>query len=376
MPDTLIQNFNESEAFVILSSIQGLGPIKIKHLVSYFGTALQTLNSSSEAVKKIKGFEKIGENWSSWADDLFWQKDLEMIKEMKIQLIPYTDSKYPKTLLQIPDHPALLYVQGSLLPEDTNSLAIVGTRNASIYGHEMAEKLGEELASHKFTIVSGLARGIDTAAHIGALKRGRTLAVIGSGLCHIYPQENKGLAKEILKNGALITEYSMHTPPNRQNFPRRNRIVSGLSCGTLLIEAPIKSGAMITMEQAFSQRKKLFALPGRADNDNFKGNHALIKSGRASLVENSEDILSHFRELFPRIQSQSFDIQSIYLDNQEKSVLNRMSYEEMGIDALSIHLNLPINQTQTILMGLVLKKAVKAFPGKIYKKTALGHHNS
>ena len=133
---------------------------------------------------------------------------------------------------------------------------------------------------------------------------------------------------------------------------------------------------MITMEQAFSQRKKLFALPGRADNDNFKGNHALIKSGRASLIENSEDILSHFRELFPRIQSQSFDTQSIYLDNQEKSVLNRMSYEEMGIDALSIHLNLPINQTQTILMGLVLKKAVKAFPGKIYKKTALGNHNS
>jgi len=364
---------NENEAFAVLTSIQGLGALKIRQLVERFGSALAALTATPSAISALPGYERIGKTWNAWQEATTWQQDLALVAKTGVQLIPFTSPHFPKSLLETPDHPALLYVQGTLKSRDTHSIAIVGTRNASIYGSEMAETIGRDLAANGFTVISGLARGIDTSAHRGALDKGRTIAVIGSGLADIYPPENEHLAKHILKDGALISEFPMCTPPDRQNFPQRNRIVSGMTLATLLIEAPIRSGAMITMEKAFMQKRKLFALPGRADNENFRGNHALIKSGRATLVENSDDIISHFEELFPRIQPQTFDNQCFYLDNQEQRLLEIMSFEEIGIDALSSLSNHPIYQTQTILMGLVLKKAIKEFPGKIYKKITAGN---
>lgn len=356
----------ELEAFAILASIPGVGPTKIRTLLQHFGSAQDALNASQSSLVKLPGFDRLSANWHSWKNNPSWPSDLQLIAKHKVTLIPFTSPEYPKSLLDIPDHPALLYVKGELQPQDQRSIAIVGTRQASIYGNEMAENIAKTLAANGFTVVSGLARGIDTAAHHGALQSGRTLAVIGSGLANVYPPENRTLSNSIAQNGALISEFPMSTPPDRQNFPQRNRIVSGMTLGTLLIEAPIKSGAMITMEKAHQYRRKLFALPGRADSESFRGNHLLIKSGKAHLIEEAADIIAHFQTLIPM---PAFSKKQIpLLDAEELTLFNKMPNEETNIDTLSSIAALPVQQVHRILMSLVLKKAIKEFPGKIYKK--------
>ena len=365
----------ELEAFAILASIPYLGAAKIRLLLQHFGSALQSLQASSAHLSCLPGFERILPHWNAWQKDRTWQDNLKLAAQHQAQLIPFTSPQFPKSLLEVPDHPALLYVCGELkVQNQQRCIAIVGTRNASIYGNEMAETISKSLAANGYTVVSGLARGIDTAAHRGALCTGRTLAVIGSGLARIYPTENKALAEEIVKQGALISEFPMMTPPDRQNFPQRNRIVSGLSLGTVLIEAPVKSGAMITMDRAYFHKRKLFALPGRADNDNFRGNHMLIKSGKAHLIESAEDIMAHFQELFPPCNLQTINNQQPLLDNEERALWERLPDTEIAIDELASLASLPVQQVQRILMSLVLKKIVKEFPGKIYKKLAAGNN--
>jgi len=359
---------DEIEAFVILASIPQLGAMKIRYLVDHFGSAVEALNTPPAEIALLPGFERISQQWQSWQNDRSWQNELVAIEKYGVQLIPFTSPQFPKSLLEIPDPPALLYVQGILKPQDQRSIAVVGTRNASIYGNEMAESISRDLAANGFTVVSGLARGVDTAAHRGALERGRTLAVIGSGLTKIYPPENRALAEKISANGALITEFSMFTPPDRQNFPQRNRIVSGMTMGTVLIEAPVKSGAMITMQKAISHKKKLFALPGRVDSDGFRGNHSLIKNGEAHLIENAGDIIAHFQELF--LISAVSQKKHFQLDSEEQRLFQLMPNEEIGIDTLALQTSIPIQHINRILMSLVLKQAIKEFPGKIYKKLA------
>lgn len=368
----------ETEAFAILSSIPHLGSVRIRLLLNQFGSASEALKASTKDLHALGNFEKSLPFWNTWQKERNWQQNLELVEQSNVQLIPFTSSSYPKALLSIADPPALLYVKGNLLPKDCQSLAIVGTRQASLYGKEMAENIAQELASNGFTVLSGLARGIDTAAHQGALKTGRTIAVIGSGLSLIYPSENQNLANSIAEQGALISEFPMQTPPDRQNFPQRNRIVSGMAMGTLLIEAPLKSGAMITMNKAYQYRRKLFALPGRADNENFHGNHSLIKSGKAQLVENAQDIFTHFQDFFS-FATHSYDTKENFqelnlgLDKEELTLFQQMPIEEIAIDDLYTLTSLPIQNIHRILMGLVLKKKIKEFPGKIYKKLAAGN---
>lgn len=370
---------HETEAFAVLTSIPYLGSMKIRSLLQKFGSALEVLHTPSHEIGKLPGFDRVVPHWDLWKENHTWQNDLAIAKKLGVQLVPFTSPHFPKLLLQIPDHPVLLYIQGELKPQDQRCIAIVGTRHASIYGSEMAQQFSKDLANHGFTIISGLARGVDTAAHLGALEKGRTIAVIGSGLANVYPPENQALAQKICQKGALISEFSMSTPPDRQNFPQRNRIVTGMTLATLLIEAPLKSGAMISMDKAYLHKRKLFALPGRADNENFRGNHHLIKTGKAQLVENTADILCHFENLFPLPIAQTSEHPFCYFDKNESYLLEKMPQEEINIDSLALLTNLPINQVHTILMGLVLKKVIKEFPGKIYKKTAAGnkpkHHN-
>lgn len=364
---------HELEAFAILTSIPGLGAIKIRQLLLQFGTAADVLKAPHAAISSLPGFEKAAACWSLWQRNPAWRKDLELATKQGARLIPFTSSEFPKALLNTADHPALLYVQGTLLPADHHSIAIVGTRSPSIYGREMAEQIAEQLAAAGFTIVSGLARGVDTAAHQGALRIGRTLAVIGSGLANIYPTENQLLAQEIARQGALISEFSMATPPERQNFPQRNRIVSGMTLGTLLIEAPAKSGAMITMDKAWNQQRKLFALPGRVDTDSFRGNHMLIKQGKAQLIEGAEDIIANFQDLLPVRYQMRSSMQPPQFNAEEIALLTAMPDEEQTLEKLASITKLPISQLLRILMGLLLKKAVKEFPGKIFKKLAVGN---
>ena len=365
---------NELEALVALTSIPHLGPVKIKLLLKTFGSSINALNADIKTIEEMKGFgNKIAVGFKSWQDDCRWKDNLDLCKRYGVQIIPFTSTDYPQDLLKIDDYPLMLYVLGDLKTKAVN-LAVVGTRQASIYGLEAAAKISGDLAAQGFTIVSGLARGIDTAAHLAALKKGRTVAVIGSGLSDIYPKENLILAEEIAKNGgAVISEFPMMTPPERQNFPRRNRIVSGLSQGTLLIEAPIKSGAMITMEMALSQRRKLFAIPGRIDNENFSGNHLLIKNGHAKLIENAADISKTFEsfEFLSTIQPQSLETGPL-LTKDEQELFYRLPNEEFSIEELVELTKWPIAKLNVLLMCLMLKRAIKEYPGKIYKKLNRG----
>lgn len=362
---------NELEAFLFLLSIPQLGSSKIKRLINHFGSALAVAKENPYLLIEQTGFNpSIFKDWHMYLDRREWEIEINLAKQHNVNLIPYTSSHYPKRLGEIADHPVLLYAQGDLLPKDARCLAIIGTRNASHYGLEMTEKISRELAAAGFTIISGLARGIDTAAHEAALKTGRTIGVIGSGLANIYPKENIILAGHMIRQGALLSEFSMTTPPDRQNFPQRNRIVSGISLGTLLIEAPEKSGAMITVEKGLSQGRPIFALPGRADQENFRGNHALIKKGKAKLVEGSADIIAHFETLFGSL----LPLSSLpcspkpRLDTDEVWLLQKLPYEELSIDEIVILSQWPVAKLSVLLMGLVLKKCIKEYPGKIYKK--------
>ncbi len=364
------------KALAILTTIPLLGSMKIRLLINHFGSAEAILEASHEELKNLSahlpGFnERHIHELSQWKVSKAWRENEELIDKHAITLVPYDDPSYPQGLLELRDFPALLYVAGSLIASDERSLAIVGTRIHSIYGGAMAEKMGEELARIGFTIVSGLARGIDTYAHKGALRGGRTVAVLGSGIANLYPAENKRLASQIEENGAVISEFPMKMAPDRTTFPQRNRIVSGMTLGAVLIEAPLKSGAMITMEKGKSQGRPLFALPGRADVESFKGNHSLIKRGLASLVEGAEDVSSHFNGLFGNILfsgQKSAPPLAQSLEPEEVSLLKAMPSEERTIDELVESVQIPVGKLNVLLMSLVIKKMVKEYPGKIYKK--------
>lgn len=295
-----------------------------------------------------------------------WEKDREALQKKGIKLLSYKDPFYPSSLRKLPDFPLLLYVKGELLQCDMQSLAIIGTRGCSLYGQEMAEQMASEIAAHGITVVSGLARGIDTAAHRGALKRGRTIAFIGSGFDHLYPRENEALAVEIAKRGVVISELPLHALPEKRHFPARNRLVSAFSRGAFLVEAPLKSGAMITMEMAHSQGKYCFALPGRADSESFRGNHFLIKQQKATLVEKGEEMVSILlpdQKISPQI-GKSF----IELSEQEQQLVLHFPQEEIGIESLAEKTQFSLGKLNALLMGLVLKRVIREFPGKRYKK--------
>jgi DNA processing protein len=361
---------SELDALIILTTIPHLGSVKIRALVKHFGSALTALNADAAEIAKLPDFGyRIMDGWQKWRNDRSWEKNLELAERLHADIIPYTSPIYPKRLLEVPDHPILLYLKGKFIPADQQCIAVIGTRNASIYGREMAERISGDLAAAGFTVVSGLARGIDTAAHGGALKKGRTIAVIGSGLANIYPHENIELAQCISECGALVSEFPMATPPDRQNFPQRNRIVSGMTLATVLIEAPVKSGAMITVDRACTYNRKVFALPGRVDNEDFKGNHLLIKNGKALLIENASDIINSFEDLFCGFrQPLAKRTATALLEQEELNFMRQLPNQELALEEILRITNLPVMKVNVIIMSLLLKKAIKEYPGKIYKK--------
>ena len=295
------------------------------------------------------------------------------------------DKEYPASLKLISVPPLVLYVCGEILPQDCFSIAIVGSRLASLYGIKTAERLSRELSCRGWTIISGMARGIDTAAHKGALKSGgRTIAVLGCGLDIIYPSENKKLRNEIMLQGAIISEFPLGTPPEKFNFPIRNRIISGFSLGTIVVEAAKRSGALITANYALEQGKEIFAVPGHINSSTSQGTHQILKEG-AKLVENADDILeelqpiikSHLKKLK---QKQAKDSLKITEDSSHKGLMPRLnaeeekiynflsSYEAKYIDEISKELNFPPFRVLTILSMLELKKLVKRLPGQRFCK--------
>lgn len=357
----------DSEALIILSSIPSMGPVRIKSAIAHFGSPKGAIEADKEELTALYG-PKIAGSWNSWRTNPQVEKNFELIDRFRVKVIPYTSPDYPRALLALHDHPIVLYVCGELKPCDQRAIAIIGTRDCSLYGREMAEKFARELSEMGFTIISGLARGIDTHAHQGALRGGRTIGVIGSGLADLYPKENKQLAQQMVQRGALISEFSMNTPPDRQNFPQRNRIVSALSLGVFLVEAPRKSGAILTLERARQQDKKIFALPGRVDMESFQGNHEWIKQGRAALVENAVDIANQFDTLLALKTREIEPPPPIFLEPEEIELMKLLPTMEVQMETIAQQTRLPASKLNVLLMGLVLKGAVKEFPGKIYKK--------
>jgi len=352
--------------WILLSKISSYGFSGINNLVEKVGSPDEIISAPLEKIKHVSKIEKDTIKLiRKKALEISLEDDYRLIQKHNVKLIKYTDPSYPDSLKNISDPPFLIYLRGELKKEDEKAVALVGTRRATAYGKIAAKKLARELARAGLTIVSGMARGIDTCAHEGALEEGgRTIAVLGCGVDIVYPPENNSLMKEIIGHGAVISEFSLGTKPFARNFPRRNRIISGLSRGVVVVEAPLKSGALITADFALEQGKEVFAVPGIITSPYSKGTNKLLKEG-AKVVEDAADVLEEIGVSFSDIKISSFDNQ---LSFEEKIVLDELTAKPSHIDELIKKTGLPVGKIADILIKLQLKGMVKELPGKFFIK--------
>jgi len=363
----------ELESLIALNMIDGLGPIGIGKLIGFFGSARDALQAPAGRLRLVEGIgDELAARMARGRAEVDIRGEMARIEKAKLKVIRREDDEYPEPLKQIYDPPPLLYVKGELKIQDRHAIAVVGARRCSHYGVTAAERLGGQIAGVGLTVVSGMARGIDTAAHKGALKRGgRTIAVLGSGLDRIYPAENAGLAAEIAGAGAVVSEFPMRKGPNRGNFPLRNRLISGLSLGVVVVEAAKKSGSLITAAQAVDQGRAVFAVPGRIDSPVSRGTHALIRDG-AKLVESVEDICEEFPYIFPSgVEKREGERPEARprppLTPEEETVLGRLSRQEQAIDEIIAACKLPAAAVSSALLSLELKHIVNQLPGKLFR---------
>jgi DNA processing protein len=362
--------------WIALKSIAGIGNVTFPALVDKFGSLPAIFDASVTELKQTPGISK--DIAASIANFKGWDKvkeELEVVNKNKVKIITYQDDLYPQKLLNIYDRPPYIYVLGTLDKEDIN-IAIVGSRAASSYGKYTTERLSRELAMKGVTVVSGMARGIDSAAHRGALSaHGRTIAILGSGLDVIYPPENKKLFHDIIENGAVISEYPPGTPPRSSNFPARNRIISGMSYGVVIVEAGEKSGSLITARLALEQGREVFAVPGSIDAAGSRGTNKLIKQG-AKLIENTDDILE---EILPQIDrtnvlkpvgacpSEEVSDENVEsLSVLEQKIIGFITKKRLHIDDLISSTGLSSGDILSALTTLELKGFIQQHPGKFF----------
>lgn len=368
----------ETASLITLNSLSSLYPQKTRKLYEHFCSAKTCINAG-----KKKWIEAVGEDvkFFSYLEELIqkkvWISEIDNSEKQGIIILDRSSNQYPEKLKQLADPPFALYVKGDVSTLHSPMVALVGTRSCTEYGREMAFLLAKEAVELGVVVISGLARGIDTAAHQGALSIsgiavGNTIAIIGSGLNKIYPSENIPLTEQISKKGCIVSELPLNTPPSKMQFPRRNRLVAVLSMGILLVEAPVKSGAMITVQMGEKLRKKCFTIPGRIDYPSFKGNHSLIKQRKALLVENAFEMVSNLN--IPTQTTLNFEKNSCIdlslLNNDEQQLLQLLSVQEMAIDQLTIALDWPMSKVQSALMNLVLKKRIRQLSGNVFKKAS------
>jgi DNA processing protein len=372
---------NNLEALVLLNMVPSLGCVSILRLLGAFNKPAEILSAAREKLVKIEGLtpRKIEALYKAKENLDNLDKELKLCQKHNIKIVTILDKEYPQNLKNIYDPPVVLYVRGDLLESDYNSVAIVGSRRASFYGISTASSLSSNLATAGITIVSGLARGIDTASHKGALSvKGRTIAVLGSGLLKLYPPENKELAEAISKDGAVISEFSLETPPLARNFPQRNRIISGISLGVVVVEAARNSGALITADLALEQNREVFAVPGKMDSVTSTGAHGLIKQG-AKLISSYEDIIDEIGIKFRNFpfagdrENNSPQIDDgLKLDNNEFNVYNTLSHEPLYIDEIMSLTRMNVSEISHVLMKLQLKHIIKELPGKNFARVKNG----
>jgi len=355
----------EKEALISLN-LADIGSVRLRRLLEYFKSAKDilevqdrefiSLGISSKLISKIIR-----------AKNADFRKEKEEAERLGIEIITLFDEGYPEQLRQIYDPPIVLYVMGSL--HFDVGLSIVGCRRASFYGLSSAEKISRELSALGITVISGLARGIDTAAHKGALAAGgKTIAVLGSGLKNIYPPENEALAHSIAQKGAVISEFPLDTQPYPYNFPRRNRIISGLSAGVVVVEAAQNSGALITADFALEQGREVYALPGKVDSPTSYGTNDLIKQG-AKLVTNVADILEELNlNTQPNCIGKTADMEAaeaeVSLEPEEENIFNLLNKGPMNIDEMIDNTKFTIPRLNSLLVSLEIKKKIKRLSGQ------------
>jgi DNA processing protein len=352
--------------------IEHVGPIRVKQLLDHFGDAPSILSASKQELLRVQGIgEETAEAISCWESTIDLSGELKRIGQFGCHVLIQTDSAYPEWLRHIYDPPVVLYVKGELLPKDKNAVAMVGSRMTTHYGIEVARKLAYQLAYLGVVVVSGGARGIDTAAHQGALTaKGRTVAVLGTGINLVVPPENAVLYERIASNGAVITQFPFNRNGDRQTFPIRNRIVAGMTLGTVVVEANLTSGALITANLAVEYGRQLFAVPGRIDSPRSKGCHELIKKG-AKLCESAEDILSEFEYLFPPparslSTAKSGVLPALELSDHERKVYDAVDQDEPNVDEIIRRSDLSSSTVSVTLLSLEMKRLVRQLPGKVY----------
>jgi DNA processing protein len=366
--------------WIILNMIPGVGSSTFRRLIKFFGSPSAVLNTSLKELAMVRGLTpSVCQSIIDHRASIEVDEELRLIEKHNCNIITIEDQTYPSALKAIHDPPPLLYIKGELTEADSNSIAIVGTRNASPYGKMASEKLSNQLASRGITVVSGLAHGIDTYAHNGALSAGgRTIAVMGNGLDIIYPSENAKLFDAIVNSGAVISELSMGTQPRRGMFPQRNRLISGISLGTLVVEASRQSGALITADLALEQGREVFAIPGPIYSEESKGTNWLIKQG-AKLVDSVEDILeelpSHsFQQTDDNIKNEDAIVES-QLPQDEGTIWKVIGSSPIHIDDISRQSGLPIFKVCSVLVMLELKGLVQQLSGKMFIRKAIGQPN-
>ena len=365
---------NSTEACIALNMLPTMGPVRLRKLLEVFSTPEKILAAKRGELRSVEGIgNEVADQISNWESVVDLAGELRRIAEFGATVITAGSPMYPKSLQEIHSPPIVLYVWGELADRDQHAIGIIGARRTTHYGTESAKKLAYQLAYAGLTVISGLARGIDTAAHQGALAaKGRTVAVIGSGLLKLYPPENAALAEKIHNgNGAVVSEFSMEIEPDRQTFPMRNRIIAGWSHGVLVVEAGLNSGALITASQALEQGRSVYAVPGHINAPSAMGSNRLIQQG-AKLVMDAADILDDLQILLPdaKPSPQAAARPLPELSAEERRVYDAIQATETAIDQIAAKCDLPSSTVSSTLLRLELKRLVKQLPGKYFVKLA------
>lgn len=356
-----------------LSLVSGVGPILRKALVDHFGSPTSALDAPASALREVHGVgPKVAKAIASARENADAEHEIAVCREKGVSIVTQDDPAYPRALAEIPDPPGVLFVRGEIRPQDAIGVAIVGSRHATSYGTTIAERLAGSLARAGVTIVSGLARGIDAAAHRGALNAGgRTIGVLGSGVLNIYPPEHVDLALDVIQCGAILSETPPQSPPMSGAFPQRNRIITGMSMGVIVVEASDRSGALISARHAMEQNREVFAVPGRVDSRMSKGCHRLLRDG-AKLVESADDVLE---ELGPLITpAPSPDGQPVHhpaelmLNDLEQQVLAAIGADPTQIDQIVATSGVPVPQVLATLSVLEMRRLVRRVSGNLVRR--------
>lgn len=373
--DSIENSQDNLPLWIALGKVSNIGPVLIKRLLDKFKSPEAVFGASESELLAIEGLgEKIARQILHGPDMEYAESQIDTVQKKGFRIVTRHSSEYPARLKEIYDPPFLLYVRGQIEDSDSRAIAVIGSRRATHYGKKVAEIISEQLVSSGVTVVSGLARGIDSAAHRAALKQqGRTLAVLGCGLDVIYPAENASLYRDIESSGAVISELPCGTPPEGQNFPRRNRIISGLSLGVVVVEASFRSGAFVTARHALEQNREVFAVPGNITSTTSSGTNYLIKQG-ASLVTSAEDVLSELEFIMPGADSRE-SLPIVTLEANQVKLFEELDDEPMHIDAISRKSGVGVPQLLGILLDMELKGAVTQISGKRFVKSNVKLYN-